>query len=328
MTVALLPNPGVPLLEELREGRTQAVHTGHAVVLDAKGAISKSWGNPKEGAYWRSSAKPLQTAAGLVGSGAADAFGFGPDLVALACASHNSEPRHVDGARRMLAAAGLKESDLGCGAHEPIGGARAGPRPAGGWSAIHNNCSGKHAGMLAACVHKGWPTEGYLDPEHPLQKAIRAVVGERTGEPVAWGTDGCSAPVFWSSITGMARAFQRHDASSVGRRVFDAMAAEPWMVAGTGRFCTALMHATKGHVVGKVGAAGLYVALNRTTGEALAVKVASGAREVGELAAAELMDELGWLDDHLGDGSELLPFLDPHITTCLGKELGTTRGLY
>jgi len=316
------PDPGVPILEEVRDGRTQAVHAGHAVLLRPDGAVQQAWGDPRMGAYWRSSAKPLQ-ARPLVETGAAQAFGFGPDLVALACASHNSEPAHVAGARRMLEAAGLTEADLACGTHDPIGGALAGPRPPGGWTAIHNNCSGKHAGMLATCVHNGWPTQGYLDPEHPLQRRIRAAVGEATGEPVAWGTDGCSAPVFWSTITGMARAFQANARSPAGRRIFDAMAAEPFMVAGTGRFCTALMAGTNGAVAGKVGAAGLYVALHRPTGAALAVKMSSGARETGEQAAAHLARHAGWLDADAE--AALRPFLAPRIVTCVGKDVGTTR---
>jgi L-asparaginase II len=316
----------VPLLEEVREDRTQAVHCGHALVLRSDGSVAQSWGNPKVGAWWRSSAKPLQ-AVPFVESGAADAFGLGPGMVALACGSHNGELVHLQAARSILNAAGLTEADLGCGAHEPLGGPeRCAPRPAWGWSAIHNPCSGKHAAMLAACVHNGWPTKGYLDPEHPLQRRIRALVGEMTREPVAWGTDGCSAPVFWNTLTGMARAFQAHDRTAVGRRIFDAMAAEPFMVAGTKRFCTALMASTAGRIVGKVGAGGLYVAVRRTTGEALAVKVSSGVHETTEQAAVELMNALGWLDDHEGDA--LAHFLGPRITTCLGKDLGTTRALF
>jgi L-asparaginase II len=319
------PDPGVPLLEEVRNGRTQAVHVGHAVLLDRDGRVLRSWGDPAAGAYWRSSSKPFQ-AEPLVATGAADALGLGPDLVALACSSHSSEPRHVEGARRILAAAGLTEADLQCGAHDPpLGGRHAGPEPAGGWRAIHNNCSGKHAAMLAACVHNGWPTETYLDPENPLQRRIRALLGEMTGEPVAWGIDGCSAPTFWSTLTGMARAFQRHDRTAVGRRVFDAMAAEPFMVAGTGRFCTALLQAGRGALAGKVGAAGLYVALHRPSGQAFAVKLAAGQRDAAEQAAAHLAAAAGWLDDDAK--AALAPWLDHRLLNCRLIDVGEVRSL-
>ena len=317
------PDAGVPLLEEVRDGRTQAVHTGHAVLLDLDGHIDHQWGHGDEGAYWRSAAKPLQ-ALPFVESGAFDALGLDDRHLAIACSSHNGEPVHVDAARRLLAAAGLKESDLGCGAHEPMGGPTlGGPKPPGGWSAIHNNCSGKHAAMLATARHNRWPTRGYLDPEHPLQLAIRGIVGEATGEPVAWGIDGCSAPCFWASIKGMARAFQWLQRRPAGRRILDAMAAHPHLIAGTGMWDTAFIGAGKGRWVGKVGAAGLYVAVNRTNGEAFACKMASGSRDARDQAAAHIALDAGWLDAEAE--AALAPFLAPSITTWNGKTVGTTR---
>ena len=319
------PDSGVPLLEEVRDGRTQAVHTGHAVLLDADGSINHQWGHGEEGAYWRSAAKPLQ-ALPFVETGAFDALQLDASSLAIACSSHNGEPVHVEAARRLLTAAGLTESDLDCGAHEPMGGvALGGPMPRGGWSAIHNNCSGKHAAMLATAKHNGWPTKGYLDPEHPLQLAIRGIVAEATGEPVVWGTDGCSAPCFWSSITGMARAFQWLNRRPAGRRIFDAMTAHPHAIAGTGMWDTAFLAAGKGRWVGKVGAAGLYVALNRDNGEAFACKLASGGRDARDQAAAHLARDSGWLDAEAE--LALTPFLSPPITTWNGKVVGTTKSL-
>src|SRR5688500_1669858 len=153
------PDLGVPLLEEVRDGRTQAVHSGDAVLLDADGHIDHQWGHGDQGAYWRSAAKPLQALA-FVETGAFDALaghaGLDDSHLAIACSSHNGEPVHVDAAHAILAAAGLKGSDLGCGAHEPMGGATlGGPMPKGGWTALHNNCSGKHAAMLATAKHNG-----------------------------------------------------------------------------------------------------------------------------------------------------------------------------
>lgn len=320
------PDLGVPLLEEVRDGRTQAVHSGDAVLLDAGGHIDHQWGHGDQGAYWRSALKPLQALVG-VESGAFDALvaaGLDASHLAIACSSHNGEPVHVEKARGILKAAGLSESDLGCGAHEPMGGTSlGGPMPKGGWSAIHNNCSGKHAWMLATCRHNGWPTQGYLDPGHPLQLAIRKVVGEATGEPVAWGTDGCSAPCFWSSIKGMARAFQWLAKRPAGKRILDAMAAHPHLIAGTGMWDTAFLTAGKGRWVGKVGAAGLYVAINRTNGEAFACKVGSGLSNARDWTAAHLARDAGWLDAEAE--AALRPFLAPSITTWNGKAVGTIR---
>jgi L-asparaginase II len=198
-----------------------------------------------------------------------------------------------------------------------------GSRPPGGWTALHNNCSGKHAAMLATAKHNGWPTEGYLDPEHPLQLAIRKIVGEATGEPVVWGTDGCSAPCFWSSLTGRARAFQWLHKRPDGRRAFDAMTAHPHLIAGTGMWDTAFLTAGKGRLVGKVGAAGLYVSLDRQTGEAFACKVASGSSMARDWAAAQLALDAGWLDD---DAKAALDrFLKPAITTWRGAMVGSLR---
>lgn len=317
------PDLGVPLLEELRDGRTQAVHSGHAVLLGADGHIDHQWGHGDEKAYWRSAAKPLQ-ALPLLTTGAYEAFGLDASHLAIACASHNGELVHVERARSLLAAAGVPESELACGAHEPTGGpSLRGPKPDKGWSAIHNNCSGKHAGMLATAKHNGWPTQGYLDPEHPLQLAIRKVVGEATGEPVVWGTDGCSAPCFWSSLAGMARAFQWLHKRDEGRRLFDAMTAHPHLVAGTAMWDTAFLAAGAGRLVGKVGAAGLYVALDRKTGEAFACKLASGSSMARDWTAAHLALDAGWLDEAAQAG--LQAFLKPAITTWRGATVGSVR---
>lgn len=319
------PDLGVPLLEEVRDGRTQAVHSGHAVLLDADGHIDHQWGHGDEKAYWRSAAKPLQ-ALPFVATGAFDALGLDDGHLAIACSSHNGEPVHVAAARRLLSAAGLDESVLGCGGHEPMGGpVLGGPRPAGGWSAIHNNCSGKHAAMVATAKHNGWPIAGYLDPDHPLQLAIRAIVGEATGEAVAWGTDGCSAPCFWSSLTGMARAFQWLHRRPEGRRIFDAMTGHPHAIAGTGMWDTAFLAAGNGRWVGKVGAAGLYVALNRRNGEAFALKMASGMGTARDWTAAHVARDAGWLDAEAE--AALAPFLAPSIATWNGKAVGTLRSL-
>jgi L-asparaginase II len=320
------PDLGVPLLEELRDGRTQAVHNGHAVLLDRDGHIDHQWGHGDEKAYWRSALKPLQ-AIPFLETGAFESLGLDERHLAIACASHNGEKVHVELARGLLKAAGQREADLACGAHEPMGFATTpelcGAKPAAGWGAIHNNCSGKHAAMLATAKHNGWPTQGYLDPEHPLQLAIRRVVADATQEPVVWGTDGCSAPTFWTTLTGMARAFQWLHRRPEGRLVFDAMTRQPHFIAGTGMWDTAFLGAGRGRFVGKVGAAGLYVALDRKTGEAFACKVASGSSVARDQVAAHLALDSGWLDDEAQRALDR--FLKPAITTWRGVQVGSVR---
>ena len=320
------PDLGVPLLEELRDGRTQAVHSGHAVLLDPDGHIDHQWGHGDEKAYWRSALKPLQ-AVPFLETGAFESLQLDDRHLAIACASHNGENVHVETAREILKAGGLREADLACGAHEPMGFGMTpdlcGAKPTAGWGAIHNNCSGKHAAMLATAKHNGWPTLGYLDPEHPLQLAIRRVVGEATQEAPVWGTDGCSAPTFWSTLTGMARAFQWLHRRQEGRRIFDAMAANPHFIAGTGMWDTAFIGAGKGRLVGKVGAAGLYVAIDRKTGEAFACKLASGSSVARDQTAAHLALDSGWLDDD--SKVALAKFLAPAITTWRGVQVGAVR---
>ncbi len=262
---------GVPLAIERRNGRIQALHTGHAVHLDPAGAALAAWGEPDTPTYWRSSPKPLQAIPFIE---IMDTLGFEDADLALACASHSSEPKHATRAAAMLAHSGLDASALYCGTHPPM---TPQPEPPGGWTALHNNCSGKHAAMLAVCAHNQWTLDSYQDPEHPLQVRIRAIVQEATGaKEIPIGVDGCGVPTFWLPIRQLARAYQWLETDAHGNRALDAMAQHPDLVGGTGRFCTNLAEASSGTVVGKVGAGGVYIALHRPTGEALAVKMTSG----------------------------------------------------
>ncbi len=321
MGLAAPVEPGVPLIHELRGDRIEALHMGHAVVLAADGTPRAAWGDAGTATYWRSSAKMFQALA-FVESGAVDALRLPEEAIAIACGSHSSEPDHVALAGRMLAAAGLAESDLGCAGHPPL--AEGQKEPPGGWTSIHNNCSGKHAAMLCACVHNGWPTTGYLERDHPVQQAILGHLERLTDTPtdeIHTAIDGCGAPTFHMPIDRIARGIQRLAGEPAGARILAAMAAHPPMVAGTGRFCTDLAAATGGRVVGKVGALGLYVALNRETGEAFAVKDTSGGRlQIVEAAAAHLAGIAGWLTP-----TETAR-LEAHRTPALRNWAGTAVG--
>jgi L-asparaginase II len=255
--------------EVVRNGFVESRHHGRLVALDAVGARVLAVGGVDEPMFPRSSLKPLQTVALL-------RAGWRPHddaAVALASASHSGEPVHVDGVRRILAAAGLTEADLDNTPDLPLDAAAAADllREGGRADSLHQNCSGKHAAMLATCVAAGWPTSGYRDPAHPLQVAIRATVEELCGESItATAVDGCGAPLFAVSLTGLARGFAAAAATEVG----DAMRAHPELVGGTGRDATELMRAVPG-LAAKDGAEGVYAAA--WAGGAVAVKVLDGA---------------------------------------------------
>lgn len=263
------------LAEVVRSGFVESVHTGSVVAIDPEGHVVISLGRPDEPCYPRSSNKPLQAVAMVrVGLDLPD------DLLALASASHSGEDMHVDGVRRMLASVGLDETALQCPEDLPgdddtrVRMIRSGA-PA---DRIHMNCSGKHAAMLTTSVLNGWPIETYLDPEHPLQTHIREVVEELAGEKVAHiGVDGCGAPLFAFSLTGLARAFQAITTAESGtaeRRVADAFRACPEMTSGSKRPEAHLMRAIPG-LLNKGGAEAVD-AIALSDGTSLALKIADG----------------------------------------------------
>jgi L-asparaginase II len=277
------------LAHVVRGGVVESAHRGHLLALDGGGVPVAQVGDPDVVLLPRSSLKPVQAVAMLRAGVELDG-----ELLALACASHSGEPRHLDGVRRILAGAGRTEDDLANTADLPLG-AEVGAawRAAGhGPSPLAQNCSGKHAAMIATCVAAGWPVEGYRDPAHPLQKAIRDVVGELTGDgdPVHTTVDGCGAPLYSCTLAGLARAFARLVRSAPGtpeHRVATAMAAHPAWVGGTGRTATDLMAGLPG-LVCKDGAEGVCAAA-LPDGSALAVKVLDGsARPVPVVVTAAL----------------------------------------
>ncbi|UZN02797.1 asparaginase [Cellulomonas sp. S1-8] len=281
----------VPLALVHRGGLVESVHLGHVVVLAPDGSVRHAFGDPDVVIWPRSSLKPLQAVAmlrhGLDVAGA--------DL-ALVCASHSGEDGHLDVVRGLLAGAGLTEADLQNTPDWPLAPDAAWERRAQGHGAapLTQNCSGKHAGMLATCRAAGWATGTYLDPAHPLQRAVVAATAELTGAPVEHVTvDGCGAPLLSTTLSGLARAFGTVAAAaaagqdgSAPARVGRAMAAHPWHVGGSGRDVTAFMSAVPG-LVAKDGADGVYAA-GLADGGAVALKVldGSGRPRAAVLAAA------------------------------------------
>src|SRR6202158_2856703 len=235
-----------PLVEVIRGAIVAAPHRGHAAPVDGDGQVAAYLGDPDTVTYLRSSAKPFQ-AIPLVASGAADRFGLTEKEIAIACASHNGEPIHTAAALSILSKIGLKPDALKCGAHEPFSGAEARNLRARGEepNVLHNNCSGKHAGMLALALHLGAPTQSYDQLDNPIQVLIRDVVSRFSGVPVddiAIGVDGCSVPVFGVSVSAMARMYAHLSAPpksfdeatrAACKRIVAAMINYPEIIGGT-----------------------------------------------------------------------------------------------
>jgi L-asparaginase II len=281
-----------------RGGKVETVHrVGCAVVRVDRGLVARS-GDPDAFTWWRSAAKPFQ-AIPLVEDGGADHFGLDTEELAITCASHSSEPGHLAVVDRLLAAIGCREDDLACGPHPPLSSEvrraliREGQTPTPRWS----NCSGKHAGMLALARHRGWPIEGYVRPDHPVQQRLLGVIAEWTGvavEAITLGVDGCTTVCYGTPLRSMATAWARFGASTdpAPRRVREAMLAHPDLIAGTGRPCTAMMAAWPGKVVAKIGADGVYGAALPGLGMGVAIKVEDGDTAASALATVAVLRQL------------------------------------
>jgi L-asparaginase II len=306
-----------PLVEVRRGAITESRHRGHVVVVTPGGEILYYLGAPENVTFLRSSAKPFQAIPLLV-SGAADRFGFTDEEVALACGSHNGEPIHTAIASRMLNKIGLSVEALKCGAHEPYSQRAAADLKARGElpNALHNNCSGKHAGMLAVAQHIGAPVETYDLPENPVQLAIGRAVEQFSGiamEDLAVGIDGCGAPIFGVTMKAMALAFARlvsppgdFDPATKDAciRIVNVMTSYPELIGGThDRLDTEIMKAAPGRIVSKVGAEGVYTAgivpcAEWPEGLGLALKIEDGDdHRARPTAVIEALQQLGVLRD-------------------------------
>lgn len=261
-----------PLVEVRRGGITESRHRGHIVAVVPDGGIVALLGAPETVTYLRSSAKPHQ-AIPLIASGAADRFGFNEKEIALACASHSGEPIHVEVASSMLNKIGLQPDALKCGVHEPFSVEAARELKAKGQEpgVLQNNCSGKHAGMLALALHLNAPIDTYNQPDNAAQRAIGDTISQFSGiaiEDIAVGVDGCGVPVFGITVKSMALMYARlvsppaefdEKTKSACARVVSAMMAHPEMIGGTkDRLDTEIMQAGSGRLISKVGAEGVY----------------------------------------------------------------------
>lgn len=291
------------MVEIWRNNMLESQHLGHAVVCDSSGQVVDSWGDAEKVIYPRSSCKMLQ-ALPLIESGAAASYGLTSEHLALSCASHQGAAIHTDRVSRWLGDLGLTPSDFKCGpqkpsdkdAHEVL--VRENKEPC----RTHNNCSGKHSGFLTLTQHLGAGPD-YVALDHPVQRAVREAHEEMTGEDSpTYGIDGCSAPNFATSVTGLARAMAkmaRPNETARGRasrQLVDAMRAHPELVAGEGRACTELMRAMGGKVAIKTGAEAVFVAILPEQGLGIAVKIEDGGTRGAEAAIAGLLVKYGALD--------------------------------
>jgi len=314
------------LVEVVRGAIVESRHTGAVAIADAEGRLLLALGDVNRPVFPRSAVKALQ-AIPLVESGAADAFGLGEEELAVACASHSGDCVHLDAVRSLLAKAGLDESYLACGAHWPVSERamrelmHAGQRP----EAIHNNCSGKHAGMLAAAVHLGFNPRGYERQDHELQLIIAGIISETCGIALnqsGIGIDGCSVPTWALPLAAMARGFARlgtgkglaAERAFAAKRLIGACFAAPVLVAGEGRFDTIVMTALAPSVFVKGGAEGVHCAALPDLGLGIALKIDDGAKRGAERALAEVI-------------AVLIPEAQPVLADQREGELRNWRGI-
>jgi L-asparaginase II len=326
-----MPNAAAPMVLVERGEVDEGIHRGHLAACDAGGAIKASVGDASRLTYFRSCAKPLQAIAGLR-AGIVERYSLSGEHVAIMCASHNGEPRHVAVVRDLLAHAGVNELALQCGAHWPYYEPASSivRRQMSEPIAVFNNCSGKHSGMLAASRALEAPLETYLEPTHPVQRRIRQLVEEFTGcreADIVYGVDGCSAPNAAVPLAAMARSFAALVTSgdAAARAAVGAMTTHPYLIGGTARFDTALMEVTRGRLLAKGGAAGAQCIADRRSGQGLALKLESGDGTWTSVAVLAALTELGWLDE--AEQNDLDRFAHPTLRNHKGLTVGRVRPL-
>ena len=328
-----MTNPVV--VEATRGDLVESSHRGVGAVVDADGRVAMAFGDVERAVYPRSAVKALQ-ALPLVESGAADSLGLSGKEIALACASHSGSEAHVATARGMLNKAGYDEPALECGAHWPLGEdeARALARSARVPTALHNNCSGKHAGFICLSCAMGIDPKGYVAPDHPVQRevaaSIEAITGARLSEEMR-GVDGCAIPTYAVPLVTLARGFARlgtgYGLSQARRdavaRIRAAVAAHPLTVAGRGRFDTEVMSLLGARVFTKSGAEGVFCAALPRSGFGLAVKADDGSGRAAQVMIAALIHRFGGFDEETS--ARLMRFVSPRLLNWNGAEVGLLR---
>ena len=297
-------------VESWRGTVLESRHRVHVAVVDASGRLVAQAGDAEYQTFWRSAAKPFQ-AVPLVEDRVAMRFGLNRQDLALACASHSSEPAQVALVREFLQRIGCSERDLMCGPHRPLSDAVAKDYETRGvrLTAVYSNCSGKHTGMLGLAKYHGWPTEFYARSDHPVQQRCLKSVSEYTDvalKEIGVAVDGCGVACFALPLRNMALAYTRLDGP-----ILEAMTLHPELIAGEGRPCTEIMRAHPARVVAKVGAEGVYSALLIRESLGVTLKVEDGHSLASALAIASVLAELG---------------LKPQPASLLKKPITNSRG--
>lgn len=302
-----LAGPSMLEVHLKRGGCVESVHRVHAVVCDQRGRVLMRAGRPNHETFIRSALKPFQ-ALPLLSSGAAEHFNCGDRGVAIACASHAGTPTHAREVFRLLWNADLDVTQLQC------------PQPFGSSSPLEHNCSGKHAAFLATCRKMSWPTETYLQGDHPVQREVHRRVAELLGLPAAEllaARDDCGAPTLRLQLAQMALLYAHLGASTQAEleQISRAMLAHPELVAGEGRFDTELMQRAHGQVLSKGGAEGIQCLSRIGEGLGVAIKVEDGSRRAKQAVALHLLRQLDWLTPSgLEELEEQLLILNPGVS--------------
>ncbi len=310
-------------------------HAVHAAVVRSGAAgdeLLASAGDPQMVSFWRSCAKPFQVLP-LLRDGGFDRARWGDDELALACASHGGEPEHVALAASMLHAIGLEEGDLACGPQDPLAarGARLLRESGGRPTRLHNNCSGKHAAMLARALGSDWSATGYEREDHPVQRACTREIAAWSGvaeRDIVTAVDGCGVVVYGLPLVAMARAYARlardaREGVDEPARVLHAMRTRPFLVGGTERFDTVISEATDGRLVAKIGAEGIHSVAVVGEDLGVVVKVADGSTRAQYPAVLRALQQLGILDDPLP--SPLADWLVRPVRNTRGAAVGEVR---
>jgi len=326
-----------PILVEVTRGDTvESVHRGAVVVTDADGKVVMSWGDVDAATCPRSSIKPMQTLP-LIETGDAEAFKLSEEELSLACASHGGEPEHVTRVAAWLARAGFSVDDLECGAHPPSTASanealvREGARPC----PLHNNCSGKHTGFLCLATHLKAPTKGYVEADHPVQRAGLGALADLAGIDLARAPvvrDGCNAPNIFLPLKNLATAWARFgapdklaaDRAKALNRIRAAMKSHPFLFSGTDRACLTLTKALKGGGVAKTGAEAVFAACIPEQGLGIVLKIDDGATRAAQVAITAILKKLGALNDT----ADVEKLLRPEHHAWAGPKTGVIREVF
>jgi L-asparaginase II len=323
------------LVEAVRGDMTESCHRGSLAVVDAHGRVVMAVGDTETPVFARSAIKPIQALA-LIETGAADGFHLANAQIALACASHNGAVTHVELVANWLERLGLSADDLVCGPSLPWTTEAQQELFATGGEAsrLHDNCSGKHAGFLTIARHLGHPIEGYNRMDHPVQQRVIGILEQMTGMDLfdaPKGMDGCGIPVLGVPLGNLALAMARlgdpHDQPDERQkacaRIRRSMAAEPYLIAGKGRFCTRVIEALGQAALVKTGAEGVYCATLTDLGLGVAIKIDDGARRAAEAVMIRLLDKLGVLTESAK--GRLLNLLEPPLFSRSKEVVGVIR---